>query len=75
MCFSLHTMPVNTNRNIALQDNPLGTSIVGSFRQLNMQLVLNIINKFCLRRFSNPFRIWNQPRLILLIPDLKRLGI
>ena len=56
-----HTVTVHTDGHIALQDDTLGAGIVGSSQQLHMQLILDIVDQFCLILTAQPLGIRHEP--------------
>ena len=74
MSGSLHTLAIHANGYVALQNDALGTGIVGCRLQLTVEMILEIVDSSLARiasitRFtrvaSNPFCIGLQPILIL----------
>ena len=57
----LHTVTVHADGYIALQDDAFGTGIIGCSQQLHMQLILDIIDQFCLILTAQPLGIRHKP--------------
>ena len=80
MSFRLHTLTVDTDGHIALDDNALLSGIVGCGLQLQMEMILNIIDKRTLisrelRVVCTPKGIRFEPILISLKPRLELFRI
>ena len=57
----LHTVTIHADGHIPLQDDTLGTGIVGSSQQLHMQLILDIVDQLSLILTAQPLGIRHEP--------------